>query len=176
MKLLILLIFSLSIAFASCPDSTGESLPLINSIISKLGGVKCVNGERSKFSKEDICKCHKQNKVLDLKTNPLYKEIDQEVGKYQLEEFINQFKKNITTTIDNAFSVSQFVTSGTRFKSCDINRMKSIEKKCKDDTNSLLAKHFPNESIFGSFFKDIKDEYDQRLREKYKTTANNVYN
>ncbi len=166
MKVLVLLIFTSSSVIAGCLDLTGESLPMNNSIISKLGGVKCVNGETSKFSKEDICKCHTQNQVLNLKANPRYKEIDQEVGKLQLERFINQFKKNITTTIDNAFSVSQFVTNGKKFKSCDINKMKSIEKKCKSNQNSILAKHYPDESIFGTFFNDIKDEYDQRLSEK----------
>ena len=163
LKLLIFLIFSSSIVFAEeCPNPIHLGFPGNTKFIAPIGGVKCVNKEIHKLSKKEICNCQVKNKNLNLKASPKYKELDQKFGEKQLKKFISQFKTNMTTTIDNAFSVTQFVGGNTTLKSCNIKKLRAIEDKCRKK-DSIYSKYFPKKSPFDGFLDQLKAEYDARL-------------
>lgn len=131
--LFIVFIFTSSLAFSEeCPNPIRAEYPGNTEFIAPIGGVKCIDKAIHKLSKKEICNCQVKNKNLNLKASPKYKEVDKKFGKKQLTRFIDQFKTNMTTTIDNAFSVTQFVGGNTTLGSCNEDKLRKIEKKCKE--------------------------------------------
>jgi len=154
LKAIVLLLFSISSMAQVC---SGVQFDFDYIEGEEIASKQCVSGKTRKLKKDKVCKCQKNNRLLDIKESENFKKAKKDSSIKIVKHIIDSFETNMSITLNDMYSVSQFSSEPLGDK-CNISRLEEINKRCGKNSQKLLGQAFPGEDILLKTKEKIENE------------------